>query len=92
MNLGLRLLNKGNERTHALVAILACVSLCLALLILSVAAFRGRAVAGEISTVCLALGGLIGWVYKTGKSVEASASPAPAGVAPGSESTSGGAK
>jgi len=92
MNLALRLLNKGNERTHALVAIIACCALSLALLILSVAAFLGRAVAGEISTVCIALGGLIGWVYKTGKSVEASASPAPAGVVPDTGSTGGGAK
>jgi arginine exporter protein ArgO len=72
MNLALRLLNKGNERTHALVAIVACGALSLALLILAVAAFRGRSVAGEISTVCIALGGLIGWVYKTGKAVEGS--------------------
>lgn len=92
MNLALRLLNRGNERTHALVAIVACGSLCVALLILAVAAYRGRAVAGEISTVCLALGGLIGWVYKTGKSVEAAASPASIGSCAGSDSTGGGAK
>jgi hypothetical protein len=66
-----RLLNQGNERTHAAVALIACSSLSLTVLILAVAALCKRSVAGEMSTACLALGGLIGWVYKTGKAAEA---------------------
>ena len=87
------LVNPGGPRVHAWVTLCACASLCLALNILAVAALCKRSVAGEISTVSLGLSALIGWVYKTGKSVEASASPAPSVVdVPGSCSTGGGAQ
>ena len=92
------LLNPGGRRTHAMVTILAGSSLSAAVVILAVAAFCGRAVAGEMSTVCLALGGLVGWVYRVGKTVGAAAPsvpgasvvvPTPAGTSDGDTSSGG---
>lgn len=72
-----RLLHPDGPRVHAFVTIAACVTLCLATLLLSGAAARGRAVQVELTGVVAALSALVGYVYGRGKAAAAQEGPKP---------------
>lgn len=92
MNPGLirRLLGEGNERVHAAVILVSCVTLCACALVLAGAASAGRQVSVEFAAAVGAVSGLAGWAYGKAKQVGVAAPSSPAGVVPGSGSSSGG--
>lgn len=71
-----RLLGEGNERVHAAVILVSCVTLCACALVLAGAAAAGRTVSVEFAAAVGAVSGLAGWAYGKAKQVGAAAPPA----------------
>lgn len=99
MNPGLirRLLGEGNERVHAAVILVSCVTLCACALVLAGAASAGRSVSVEFAAAVGAVSGLAGWAYGKAKQVGAAVPSAPGGGSAsvgsaGTPPTSGGAR
>lgn len=61
------ILVRGGKRTHALVTILTCVTLCWCTIKLSYASYHGRQVVAELGIVVGALSSLVAYVYRKGK-------------------------
>ncbi len=92
-----RLLGEGNERVHAAVILVSCVTLCACALVLAGAACAGRLVSVEFAAAVGAVSGLAGWAYGKAKQVGAAAPSAPGDGATsvgsvGTPSTTGGTR
>lgn len=67
---------RGGKRTHALVALVGPISLCLGFLWLCFAAsFKQRSLPAEIACVAGAIVTVTGWVYGIGKKASATEKP-----------------
>lgn len=72
-----RLLNEGNERVHAVLALMAGSTLCACALVLACGAYCGKSVTAEFAASIAAVAGLAGWTYGKGKECSQSLKPGP---------------